>query len=93
MLHSVLWLIESVHDQRGIVRGYVKYTNEMRFGANVPQLVLRSLQIAKSAPSGPVYLMGAREVMESTQPHLDLEKIQPHKWKPLGRIALADEVR
>jgi len=37
--------------------------------------------------------MGAREVMESDQPHLDLEKIQPHKWKPLGRLALADEVR
>src|SRR5271170_5835043 len=65
---------------------------KMRFGANVPQLVLRSLQIAKSSPSGPVYLMGAREVMESDVQPLDLKKIQPAKWKPLARQALADEV-
>src|SRR5271170_8243130 len=64
----------------------------MRFGANVPQLVLRSLQIAKSSPPGPVYLMGAREVMESDVQPLDLKKIQPAKWKPLARQALADEV-
>ena len=64
----------------------------MRYPANVPQLVLRSLQIAKSAPAGPVYLMGAREVMESDVPQLEVEKVQPHKWKPLGRLALADEV-
>lgn len=64
----------------------------MRFGANVPQLVMRSLQIAKSSPQGPVYLMGAREVMESDVQPLDLKKIQPAKWKPLGRQALADDV-
>jgi hypothetical protein len=65
---------------------------KMRFGANVPQLVMRSLQIAKSSPPGPVYLMGAREVMESDVQPLDLKKIQPAKWKPLARQALADEV-
>jgi acetolactate synthase-1/2/3 large subunit len=65
----------------------------MRFGANVPQLVLRSLQIAKSSPPGPVYLMGAREVMESDVHPLDVKKVQPTKWKPLAREALADEVR
>jgi acetolactate synthase-1/2/3 large subunit len=64
----------------------------MRYGANVPQLVLRSLQIAKSAPAGPIYLMGAREVMESEVGPLDLKKVQVEKWKPLGRVALADEV-
>lgn len=64
----------------------------MRFGANVPQLVLRSLQIARSAPQGPIYLMGAREVMESEVQPLDLKKIQVEKWKPLGRLALADDV-
>ena len=64
----------------------------MRFGANVPQLTLRALQIAKSSHPGPVYLMGAREVMESEVQPLDLKKIQPQKWKPLGRLALSDEV-
>jgi acetolactate synthase I/II/III large subunit len=64
----------------------------MRFGANVPQLTLRSLQIAKSSPPGPVYLMGAREVMESDVQQLDLKKIQVDKWKPLASQALTDEV-
>jgi acetolactate synthase I/II/III large subunit len=64
----------------------------MRFGVNVPQLVMRSLQIAKSSPPGPVYLMGAREVMESNVQPLDLKKIQPAKWKPLARQALDDDV-
>ncbi|GAA1766767.1 thiamine pyrophosphate-requiring protein [Streptomonospora arabica] len=60
--------IQDVHDQRGIVRGYTKYDNEIRTGANVKQLVHRAMQIATSEPAGPVYLVGAREVMEQ---HLD----------------------
>jgi hypothetical protein len=36
--------------------------------------------------------MGAREVMESDVKPLDLTKVQPAKWKPLARQALADEV-
>ncbi|MUL40627.1 thiamine pyrophosphate-requiring protein [Streptomonospora sp. PA3] len=57
--------IQDVHDQRGIVRGYTKYDNEIRTGANVKQLVHRAMQIATSQPAGPVYLVGAREVMEA----------------------------
>ncbi|MGH3517820.1 MAG: thiamine pyrophosphate-requiring protein, partial [Haloechinothrix sp.] len=60
--------IQDVHDQRGIVRGYTKYDNEIRTGENVKQLVHRAAQIAASEPTGPVYLVGAREVMEA---HLD----------------------
>jgi hypothetical protein len=30
--------------------------------------------------------------MESELQRLDLKKIQPERWKPLGRLALADEV-
>lgn len=56
--------IQDVPDQRGIVRGYVKYENEIRTGRNVRQLVFRALQIAISDPPGPVYLTGAREAME-----------------------------
>ncbi|MGW9307534.1 thiamine pyrophosphate-requiring protein [Saccharomonospora azurea] len=60
--------IQDVHDQRGIVRGYTKYDNEIRTGANVKQLVHRALQFASSAPQGPVYLVGPREVMEAEAP-------------------------
>ena len=61
--------IQDVHDQRGIVRPYMKYDNEIRSARNVKQIVHRSLQIAHSDPKGPVYIVGAREVMEEeTEP-------------------------
>lgn len=56
--------IQDVRDQRGILRNYVKYDNEIRTGRNVKQLVHRALQLARSEPAGPVYLVGAREVMQ-----------------------------
>src|SRR3954451_24102436 len=58
--------IQDVSDQRGIVRGYMKYDNELRTGRNVKQIVYRAMQLAHSDPKGPVYLVGAREVMEET---------------------------
>ncbi|WP_007027589.1 thiamine pyrophosphate-binding protein, partial [Saccharomonospora iraqiensis] len=60
--------IQDVHDQRGIVRGYTRYDNEIRTGANVKQVVHRALQFARSDPAGPVYLVGPREVMEADAP-------------------------
>ena len=56
--------IQDVYDQRGIVRQYMKYDNEIRTARNVKQIVHRSLQLAHSDPKGPVYLIGAREAME-----------------------------
>jgi acetolactate synthase-1/2/3 large subunit len=55
---------QDVYDQRGIVRGYVKYNHEIRTGQNIKQIVHRALQFAHSDPQGPVYLTAAREVME-----------------------------
>jgi len=81
------WL-QDAHDQRGIVRGYTRYDNEIRSGAHVKQLVFRALQIARSDPKGPVYLTGAREVMEEKAPQADLD---PARWRPLAPAALADE--
>ncbi len=57
--------IQDVHDQRGLVRGYMRYDNEIRSGANVKQLTHRAMQFANSDPKGPVYLMAAREVLEA----------------------------
>lgn len=80
--------IQDVSDQRGIVRGYVKYDNEIRTGRNVKQIVHRAMQISHSEPRGPVYLMGAREVMESeTKPVV----IDSAAWAPLSLAALNND--
>ncbi len=62
------WL-QDVFDQRGIVRPYIKYENEIRTGKNIKQVVYRALQMAQSDPKGPVYLVAPREVLEEeTEP-------------------------
>jgi acetolactate synthase-1/2/3 large subunit len=80
--------IQDVHDQRGIVRGYMRYDNELRSGKNVKQLVHRALQFACSDPKGPVYLMGAREVMEEQVEPVSLDMAA---WTPVGPAALAPD--
>jgi acetolactate synthase-1/2/3 large subunit len=81
--------IQDVHDQRGIVRGYMKYDNEIRTGRNVKQLTHRALQIAMSDPRGPVYLMGAREVLEEEIPAP--APIDPAAWTPVPALPLPEE--
>ena len=74
------WLQDTA-DQRGLVRGYVKYEQEIRTGRNAKALVSRALQIARSEPAGPVYLTAAREVLEEPLPP------QPPEgpwWDPVG---------
>ena len=80
------WL-QDVPDQRGILRGYVKYENEIRSGRNVRQIVHRALQIAGSDPKGPVYLTAAREVLEEEVPRTALD---PADWRPVAPAALAE---
>jgi acetolactate synthase I/II/III large subunit len=77
--------IQDVFDQRGIVRGYVKYENEIRTGRNIGQLVHRAMQLAHSDPRGPVYLVGPREVMEEAVPPAPVE---PAEWTPIAPPAL-----
>jgi len=73
--------IQDVRDQRGILRNYVKYDQEIRSGRNVKQLVHRALQLARSEPAGPVYLTATREVME--------ERLEPYRVDPAGFGAVA----
>jgi acetolactate synthase-1/2/3 large subunit len=81
--------IQDVRDQRGIMRSYVKYDNEIRSGKNVKQLVHRALQIAASEPAGPVYLIGPREVMEEPlEPHA----VDPAAYRPVEPAALTPQV-
>lgn len=82
--------IQDVRDQRGIMRGYVKYDNEIRSGAVVKQLVRRALQIADSEPKGPVYLVGPREVME--EPLTPDPADNSNKYRPVEPAALTPEV-
>jgi acetolactate synthase I/II/III large subunit len=81
--------IQDVPDQRGILRGYVKYDNEIRTGRNVKQLVHRALQLARSEPAGPVYLVGPREVMEEpVEPYT----VDPVQYPPVEPAALTADV-
>lgn len=80
--------IQDVHDQRGIVRQYMRYDNEIRSGRNIKQLVHRALQFAYSHPRGPVYLMGPREVMEE---EVEPVAIDTADWTPIAPTALPDE--
>ena len=81
------WL-QDVPDQRGIVRQYVKYENEIRNPANIKTIVHRALQIATSEPKGPVYLTAAREVLEAQAPET---AVDPARWQPTGAAALPAE--
>jgi len=80
--------IQDVRDQRGLVRGYVRYENEIRVGANARQIVHRALQFAHSDPRGPVYLTAVREVLEGEVPRTTLDMRQ---WSPVSPGALNPE--
>lgn len=77
--------IQDVPDQKQIVAQYCRYVGEIKSGKNVKQLVNRALQFATSDPKGPVYLMGAREVMEENITPYQLENTH---WNPVGCSAL-----
>ncbi len=79
--------IQDVSDQRGIVRQYMKYDNELRNARNVKQIVHRSLQLAHSDPKGPVYLVGAREVMEEETQSVGIDVAD---WPPIAPTPLPE---
>ncbi|HTW63737.1 MAG TPA: thiamine pyrophosphate-requiring protein [Bryobacteraceae bacterium] len=78
--------VQDVLDQRGIVRGYVKYENEIRTGRNIKQIVHRAMQLAHSDPKGPVYLTASREVLEEEVPAVSAS--DPNLWHPLAPGAI-----
>jgi acetolactate synthase-1/2/3 large subunit len=80
--------IQDIADQRGIVRNYVKFDYEFRTGRNIKQVVHRALQIAKSDPMGPVYLVGAREVMEEDATPVAIDTAE---WPSIAPLPLREE--
>lgn len=79
--------IQDVPDQKQIVSQYCRYAAEIKTGKNIKQMVNRALQFACSDPAGPVYLCGAREVMEEDLNPYQLE--QAH-WNPVEPAALSN---
>ena len=72
--NSYVNYLQNVYDQRGILRSYVKWEGDIRTGKNVKQLIYRAMQMAQSTPAGPVYLTGAREVLEENV------EVSPDYW-------------
>ena len=67
----------------------MKYDNELRTGdATSSRSSHRALQFAHSDPKGPVYLTGAREVMEEETAPVTLDLAQ---WQPISPAALPPE--
>ncbi|HEX5419655.1 MAG TPA: thiamine pyrophosphate-binding protein, partial [Gammaproteobacteria bacterium] len=50
-------------DQAGVVREYTKWDYELRAGQSADEILGRALDVALSAPRGPVYLTLPREVL------------------------------
>lgn len=81
------WL-QDVFDQRGLVRGFVKYDNEFRSAETIREMTHRALRFAYSDPKGPVYLMAAREVMEA--PVNAQPPVETH-WSGISASALPSD--
>src|SRR4029077_5532238 len=73
---------QEAFDQGGMLREYVKWDYELRGGQRVGGVVARALDIAMSAPRGPVYLTLPREVL--TAPSIDTRR---DTVRPLGARA------
>jgi len=79
------WL-QDAPDQKAIVRQYCRYVGELRTGRTVKETIARAMQFAKSDPKGPVYVVGAREVLaEKIEIPYELEQA---KYGSVGPSAL-----
>ncbi|KAH8703031.1 thiamine pyrophosphate enzyme [Talaromyces proteolyticus] len=81
------WL-QDAPDQKQIVSQFCRYTTEFKTGKNIKQILNRAIQFATSDPKGPVYLTGAREVMEETVPRY---KLDSSVWKGVAPTALPQD--
>jgi len=60
--------IQDTPRQHEIVGQYMKWSYELRAPEMVDAVVLRAVQIATTAPEGPVYITGAREMWDARVP-------------------------
>ena len=66
---------------------YMKWSYEVRAAEMVDQVLMRGIQIATTAPEGPVYLTGAREVWD--EPAAAPEQAARH-WQPARMAGLPE---
>jgi acetolactate synthase I/II/III large subunit len=57
--------IQDAPRQHEIVGQYMKWCYELRAPETVSEVLLRGIQIARTAPEGPIYITGAREVWDT----------------------------
>jgi acetolactate synthase-1/2/3 large subunit len=93
---GIHWAQESF-DQGAMVREFVKWDYELRFGSQIETIVDRSLAISKSEPCGPVYLTLPREVLAQNIEDLDFSdasriKAAPPAVPDLESISRAAEI-
>src|SRR5439155_24682038 len=73
------WAQESF-DQGSMVREWVKWDYELRNGEQLETVVDRALALARSEPTGPVYLALPREVL--AEPRSELTYSSPARLQP-----------
>lgn len=78
------WL-QDAPDQKQIVSQFCRYTGEFKTGKNIKQVLNRAFQFSTSDPKGPVYLTGAREVMEE---EIDSYSLDQSVWEAVRPAAL-----
>ena len=83
--NTQIQFLQNVGDQAGIVRQYTKMAYEIHSGKNIQQNVYRALQLARSEPAGPVYLMATREVLEEEGWNI---KANLNHWAPISPMGL-----
>ena len=77
---GIHWAQESF-DQGAMVREFVKWDYELRFGSQIETIVDRSLAITRSEPCGPVYVTLPREVLAT--------KIKNFEYSDAPRVNVA----
>ncbi|KAH8886565.1 thiamine pyrophosphate enzyme [Thozetella sp. PMI_491] len=78
------WL-QDAPDQKQIVSQFCRYSGEFKTGKNIKQMLNRALQFATSDPKGPVYMVGAREVMEE---EISSYSLDPSVWESVAPTGL-----
>jgi acetolactate synthase-1/2/3 large subunit len=81
--------IQDLSRQSDIVSPYMKWCYELRAPESVESVMARAIQISTTAPEGPVYITGAREVWEGTSP-ATVEPLQDWPASRLGGLAKSD---
>jgi len=74
--------IQDMPRQHEIVAPYMKWCYELRAAESVTSVMARAIQIATTAPEGPIYITGAREVWEGREP----AAVEPSEEWPASRM-------